>query len=86
MRIDFHRHFDKQFKKLSAAQKQQFKIRLALFSENRWDITLNNHPLKGEYQGYRSINVTGDIRAVFIEHAEKHIEFVYIGSHSQLYS
>lgn len=85
MKVDFHRHFDKQFNKLTESQKLQFKTRLALFIENEMEITLNNYPLKGKYTGYRSINITGDLRAIFIKHAEKHVEFAYIGSHSQLY-
>jgi addiction module RelE/StbE family toxin len=85
MIIDFHKRFDKQNSKLNKTIRDQFKDRLVLFIEDRTDPVLNNHGLKGKYTGYRSINVTGDIRAIFIEHAKDHIEFVYIGSHSQLY-
>lgn len=85
MRVDFHKHFDKQYKKLSDTQKSKFKLRLAVFVEDRYDVILNNHALKGDYNGYRSINVAGDLRAIYIEHSTAHIEFTYIGSHSQLY-
>lgn len=47
---------------------------------------LDNHSLNGEWLGHKSINVTGDIRAVFEEISEGCIEFVAIGSHSELYS
>jgi len=85
MRIDFHGNFDKRLSKLSRQQKEQFRLRLVEFVEDQYRPTLNNHALKGKFQGYRSINVTGDIRAVFLPHNENHAEFVDIGSHSQLY-
>jgi addiction module RelE/StbE family toxin len=85
MIIDFHKKFDKQSTKLDKTTRDQFKNRLELFTEDKTHPILSNHGLKGKYQGYRSINITGDIRAIFIEHTEDHIEFVYIGSHSQLY-
>jgi len=85
MRIDFHRNFDKRLSKLNRKQKEQFKLRLVEFTQDRYKPELNNHALKGKYKGYRSINVTGDIRAVFIPHSDNHVEFVHIGSHSQLY-
>ncbi len=86
MRIDFHRNFDQRFSKLSKRQKEQFKLRLVEFIQDRYKPELNNHGLKGKYKGYRSINVTGDIRAVFMPHDENHVEFVHIGSHNQLYN
>lgn len=86
MIIDFHKKFDKQSAKLNKTSRDQFKNRLELFIEDRTDPVLNNHGLKGKYIGYRSINVTGDIRAIYIEHTKDHVEFVYIGSHGQLYT
>jgi len=42
--------------------------------------------LVGELRGYRSINITGDWRAIFMEiDGGKIIYFVAIGTHSQLY-
>ena len=85
MIIDFHRNFDKSYKKIPPKQRSKLKAQLELFIRNRYDPELNNHGLKGKYKGYRSINVSGDIRALFIEHNPQHVEFVYIGSHAQLY-
>ncbi|MEX0918582.1 MAG: type II toxin-antitoxin system mRNA interferase toxin, RelE/StbE family [Candidatus Paceibacterota bacterium] len=85
MRIDFHRHFDKSFAKLTNKQKERFQERLTVFVKNFTAPELNNHALRGRYQGYRSINVTGDIRAIFIFHGPKQVEFVFIGSHHRLY-
>ena len=85
MRVDFHRSFDKHFRTLPQNVRERFKARLVLFAEDRTNPLLNNHRLKGKYAGYRSINVTGDIRAIFIEHSATHVEFVEIGPHSKLY-
>lgn len=85
MRIDFHKRFDKQYKKLPVASKKKFENQLAILISNQNNPVLNNHALKGKYTGYRSINVTGDIRAIYIPHSKDHIEFAYIGSHAQLY-
>lgn len=84
MRIDYHKDFLKSFKKLSKKVKDNFKKRQILFEENEFDPVLNNHALKGKWLGYRSINVTGDIRAVFKRDNDKVI-FVAIDSHSNLY-
>lgn len=85
MRVDFHRNFDAMFSKLGKKQKERFKERLIIFVNDQYATELSHHPLQGSYQGYRSINVTGDIRAIFILHGKHHVEFVAIGTHSKLY-
>ena len=45
---------------------------------------LNNHSLGGEYNGCRSINITGDIRAIFYVKTDV-VVFINIGSHPELY-
>lgn len=85
MRIDFHRNFDKRLSRLPKKHREQFKTRLIEFVSDQYNPILSNHTLKGRFEGYRSINVTGDVRAVFMLHNESHVEFVDIGSHSQLY-
>ncbi|MEK7534392.1 MAG: type II toxin-antitoxin system mRNA interferase toxin, RelE/StbE family [Patescibacteria group bacterium] len=84
MTIDFHRNFTKNFKKLPSKIKKKFQDRLTLFEKDEFHPALNNHLLRGSYQGYRSINVTGDIRAIYRKNAEDVI-FVTIDSHSRLY-
>lgn len=84
MIIVFHKDFTKKFKKLSSKVKGKFNARLELFEIDEFDPTLNNHSLTGKYMGYRSINVTGDLRAVFKRDGESVI-FVNINSHSNLY-
>ncbi len=84
MTIIFHKDFAKDFKKLPSKTKKKFQDRLTLFEKDEFQLVLNNHALKGIYQGYRSINVTGDIRAIYKKSSENTI-FVKIGSHSKLY-
>lgn len=84
MIIDFHKDFTKDFKKIPPKIKKKFQERLLLFEKDEFDPVLNNHSLKGKYLGYRSINVTGDVRAIFKRNSESVI-FVEINSHSNLY-
>jgi len=84
MIIHLHRNFKKQYEKLKDSQKRKFKERRSVFLQDEFSPILNNHALKGRYQGYRSINVTGDIRVIFKEEAQ-YVIFVKIGSHSNLY-
>lgn len=84
MIIVFHKDFTKDFKKLSSKLKNKFQDRLVFFEKDEFDPILNNHMLKGRYLGYRSINVTGDMRAIFKRDSESAL-FVAIDSHSNLY-
>lgn len=84
MIIRFHRNFDNKFKKLPRRIQNKFHERLILFEKDEFDTILNNHALTGKYKGYRSINVTGDIRAIF-EREQTRAVFVNIDSHSNLY-
>jgi len=86
MKIFFHKQFEKKFKKLNIKIKKAFYKKLELFSINTFHPELNNHPLKGKYAGYRSINITGDIRAIFIFLSEDSVEFENIDNHNNLYN
>jgi mRNA-degrading endonuclease YafQ of YafQ-DinJ toxin-antitoxin module len=46
---------------------------------------LNNHSVDTAFADCRSINVTGDYRAIFHENKET-VTFMTIGTHSELYS
>lgn len=51
---------------------------------NEFDPLLNNHALGGKYAGFRSINITGDLRVLYKKNGE-FVIFVKIDSHSNLY-
>lgn len=85
MKYQFHSHFIKSYKKLSAKLKSAVDSRLLLFSKDPFLPELHNHSLIGKYKGYRSINITGDYRALYKEIAEDEVIFVLLGTHAQLY-
>lgn len=85
MKIFFHRHFKRQYRKIPEKIKERFKERLFVFGKNPFGSLLNNHALAGDFKGYRSIDVTGDIRAIYKVLNEESVEFVCIGSHHELY-
>jgi len=85
MRIDFSRKFDKQLRKSPLKIRKKFSKIFIFFKNNPQDRRLRNHALKGRYSGCRSIDITGDWRAVYQEIEEKFYYFIALGTHSQLY-
>ncbi len=86
MKFVFHKNFDKQYSKLRASEKEQFKERKDIFLKEEYSPILHNHSLKGKSKGYRSINISGDLRAVYKYFKQDTIIFVSIDSHNNLYS
>lgn len=85
MKVDFTKTFLKQYDKQPSKIQNQFIARLTLFKKDQFHQLLNNHALSGKYQGFRSININGDYRALYKLQDNRLIIFAYIGSHSQLY-
>lgn len=86
MRVLFHRNFEKQYRRLRKREKDRCKERIVLFLKDPFDAALNNHPLRGTYKGYRSINIAGDLRAIYKMIESDVFLFVAIDSHTKLYS
>lgn len=86
MRIRLHHNFEKQYQKLRPAEKRRFSERRDLFMEDPFHPLLKNHALRGQYAGYRSISVGGDIRVIYKLVADDLALFVAIGTHHRLYS
>lgn len=84
MKVTFHRTFKKQYKKLPRKVQLQFMERLSLFNDDPYSAVLNVHQLTGEMSGYISMNVNGDVRALFLRFEEE-VVFERIGTHSSLY-
>lgn len=76
--------FDKQFAKLSQKTQEQFYKRLRLLKIDPFNPVLNNHCVHYPYEGCQSINITGNIRALY-EASNSTALFVCIGTHSELY-
>lgn len=85
MIIQYTNKFKKQYQKLPKKFQSQFDARLKLFVVEPTNPRLRVHPLKGKYSGYWSMNISGDLRAIFLRKGDEMVIFALIGTHSQLY-
>ena len=85
MIINYHKNFGRKFKKLKPDEQQKAIERINLFITDSNNPILNNHSLKGKYQGHNSINITGDLRAIYRYLTDDRCIFITIDSHSNLY-
>ena len=89
MKVKYDPGFFKSLKKQNVRVRKKFKEKILLFIKDPHNSELNNHSLKREWTGYRSIDITSDYRAVY---KEEHVadeavaNFVDIGTHDELYS
>ena len=83
MHFIYSPQFRKQYKKLSQKTQTQLDARLILLVEEPYHPQLQNHKLHGEYAGYRSINVSGDLRVVYRAIGNEAIILFAIGTHSR---
>jgi len=75
-------------KKQDAIIRKSFRIAIGLFSKDPDYLELNNHSLKRAWEGFRSIDVTSDLRAIYQQIDETDETFAYfvdLGTHDQLY-
>lgn len=84
MKITYSKEFIKQAEKLSPKLQLLLYERISLFRGNPLNPRLRNHALRGKYSSYRSINITGDYRALYLQKEDEAI-FDKIGIHFQLY-
>ena len=82
--IRFKNEFKKQYKKLRPKAQSQFEERFRLFLIYPFDPCLRFHPLKNILADHYSINVNGDLRAIFTKD-EVVMTFILLGNHAQLY-
>ena len=85
MKVGFRKCFNKQFNKLPVKIQETFSNKLEIFVVNPFSPIFNNHQLHGKLKNMRSINVSGDIRAVYEQIDKGKALFLMIGSHSDLY-
>lgn len=81
----FHKKFLKQQSKFSLPIQNNILKRIGLFVDNPFNPILNNHALNHLYEGCHSINISGDVRAVYEIKNNGDILFVRVGTHSELY-
>ena len=85
-RVDYSKRFQKDLKRVPVKVQKAFRNRFEVFLRDKFNPILNNHKLVGKYGGYRSINVTGDWRAIFREFEKgKIVYFDVLGTHGNLY-
>jgi addiction module RelE/StbE family toxin len=82
--IFYHKTFQKKYQKIPKFIQEAFKERLRLFLERPNHPLLRNHDVHKAYPGCRSVNVSGDYRAIFKQEGNI-VKFVNIDTHSQLY-
>lgn len=85
MKLYFHKNFTKQLEKSSVRDQQLVKEKLALFLLDPFHPSLRNHALKGKYFDYRSIDIRGDLRALYKAMSVEEAIFVILGTHGHLY-
>lgn len=85
MKIRFSKQFGKQLGKLTLKDKDEFWRKLEWFKEDIYDPRLRNHALKGKFVGTRSIDIKGDLRAIYEVVDDNIYIYLLIGTHSQLY-
>ena len=85
MKIVFHQNFERTYKKLRIAEKGKCKERISMFTRDPLNPLLNNHALHGAYSGYRSINISGDLRAIYKLVRPDIAIFVIVDTHGNLY-
>lgn len=88
MKVFYDPAFYDKLKKVDVRIRNSVKEKILIFSQNPHHTQLNNHALKREYRRYRSIDITGDYRALYKEVTvgdEKMAYFVLLGTYDELY-
>jgi mRNA-degrading endonuclease YafQ of YafQ-DinJ toxin-antitoxin module len=86
IKIEYTKRFRKQYATLTPKIREQFKKRQRLWLSDPYNSQLHLHMLTAEYAGLYSINITGDIRAIYEKIDNTYVIFGFIGTHSQLYN
>lgn len=84
--VAFTKKFVKQFGKLTAKQQAAFYEKLELWQRDPHHRSLRDHALKGAFDGYRSIDIEYDLRALYYVKGDTLVIFTLIGTRSQLYN
>lgn len=88
MTVRYDPTFLSKLKKIDVIIRKHLKERLEIFIKDPNNLQLHNHALRDKWDGHRSIDVTNDWRAIYMEKIEsgKTIAyFVAIGTHKELY-
>ncbi len=75
-------------KKADVRTRKKFKKALEIFFKDHLDPELDNHELKRAWEGFKSIDVTADLRAIYQEDESGDAPvayFVALGTHEKLF-
>lgn len=79
------RGFEKQFAKLSKGMRAKVRERVQILGVDSTHPLLHDHKLGPPYEGYRSINITGDNRLVYKKIDVETYYLRAVGTHHELY-
>ena len=82
---DTHREFERQYKRAPSAIRNRLWERLEMLADNPDNPLLRNHKLNPPWEGYHSINVTGDWRLVYKQLSGNLFYLRAVGTHHQLF-
>jgi len=88
MRVQYDHDFLDKLKRVNVRIHKSFDERIELFKQNPNNPQLNNHALREPYEGFRSIDITNDYRAVYEEVPSGNETVAYfslLGTHKELY-
>ncbi|MEK7186274.1 MAG: hypothetical protein AAB675_02840 [Patescibacteria group bacterium] len=88
MRVQLAPKLIDKLKRQDVRTRKSFKRAIDLFSEDPNNLELDNHKLHKEWEGFSSIDVTAELRAIFQENREEEVPIAYfaaLGTHKQLY-
>ena len=85
MTIRYSKKFRKQYKKLTPKLQQKTTDLIRLWSQNPNDDSLRLHKLSGKMSRFHSIDITGDLRALYEIIDNEVYLYQMVGTHSQLY-
>jgi len=85
MLLVFARQFDKMYHRLPKSVKKHSDERILLFGKEPFHPLLNNHRLHDPYAGCRSINITGDYRAIYYHETPDVVRFIAVDTHHNLF-
>lgn len=76
-------------KRIDVRIRKSTKKKFQTFSKSPFEPELNNHALRDKYVGCRSIDITADYRAIYIEKdggGEEVVAYFFLfGTHKELY-
>ena len=88
MKVRYSPDFYRKYKKADVRIQNRVDEKIEVFLKDPYDLQLDNHTLKRQWKGYRSIDITSDWRAIYKETQigdESVAYFVVLGTHDQLY-